>query len=504
MALLVAIGIALIGLVSIQVYWIRSTIDLQETQFAQGVENALFSVSDRLERMEKLQDMQRHEVGRRLLLRLDTLRRTSTGSILARNEHKAMGDEDAVRVSAVLEVERRLRSDSLGGTIEIHAELDEEEHEALVADMVRNILAAELKRDIRDRVDPQQIDSLIKEEFLAHGIGVGYRYGVLTSAGQQVIPPADMPDESLAASRYRVRLFRHDLVGEAHYLHVSLPDQQAVLLAGMLPMLLIAALFIVVIILAFAIAIRMIFRQKRLSDIRYDLVNNLTHELKTPISTISLACEALSDPSMPRNEAQVRSFTNMIRDENKRLGALVENVLQSAVQGGGQMVVKRVELDVHALIQDVVRSSSILIERRNGRIELDLKAEIHRVLGDRIHLTNLLYNLVDNAVKYTQQEPRIRIATRSDDSGITISVSDNGIGIPTSEHRKIFERLYRVPTGNIHNAKGFGLGLSYVKAVVERHGGHIRLESASGRGSTFHTFIPFEHVTGSETVARRG
>jgi len=168
-------------------------------------------------------------------------------------------------------------------------------------------------------------------------------------------------------------------------------------------------------------------------------------------------------------------------------------VLQSAVQDGGRMVVKPVDLDLHAVIQDVVRSSTMQVSRRNGRIEADLRAEIHRVHGDRIHLTNLLYNLIDNAVKYCEQEPRIRIATNSDDEGITLSVADNGIGIPPSEQRKIFDKLYRIPTGNLHNAKGFGLGLSYVKSVVERHGGRIRVESIPGQGSTFHIFLPFAH-----------
>ena len=206
---------------------------------------------------------------------------------------------------------------------------------------------------------------------------------------------------------------------------------------------------------------------------------------------------------MPKTDQQVRTFVNMIRDENKRLGSLVENVLQSAVLESGHMVLKRVDLDVHTLIQEVVRSSGIQVSRRNGRIDLDLKAEIHHVNGDRIHLTNLLYNLIDNAVKYAEQEPRIRIGTANNDEGVTISVTDNGIGIAPSEQRKIFDRLYRVPTGNIHNAKGFGLGLSYVRTVVERHGGRIKLESAPGRGSTFHIFIPFEHVR-TQTAAGRG
>jgi two-component system phosphate regulon sensor histidine kinase PhoR len=207
---------------------------------------------------------------------------------------------------------------------------------------------------------------------------------------------------------------------------------------------------------------------------------------------------------MPKTEQQVRTFVGMIRDENKRLGSLVENVLQSAVLEGGHMLLKRVDLDLHAVVRDVVRSSEIQVSKRNGLIELDLAAEIHHVYADRIHLTNLLYNLVDNAVKYAEQEPRITIATRSNDEGVTVSVTDNGIGIATAEQQKIFDRLYRVPTGNIHNAKGFGLGLSYVRTVVQRHGGRIKLESAPGRGSTFHIFIPFEHVQADKTAGGRG
>lgn len=311
-------------------------------------------------------------------------------------------------------------------------------------------------------------------------------------------------EQDLALTPHRVRLFRHDLTDSGTYLHVVLAEEQKALWSGIGPQLVIAGLFIALIITVFVITLRSIIRQKRISVIRNDLVNNLTHELKTPISTIGLACEALSDPSIPRTEEQVRSYVAMIRDENKRLGSLVENVLQSAVLDSGHMVLKVVDLDIHGLIQDVIRSSNILVSRRSGRIVTDLRAEIHHVQGDRIHLTNLLYNLIDNAVKYTRSEPLIRIATRSDDVHITISITDNGIGIAPSEQRKIFDRLYRVPTGNIHNAKGFGLGLSYVRTVVERHRGRITLESTPGHGSTFHIQIPFEHVVSPETPARRG
>jgi two-component system, OmpR family, phosphate regulon sensor histidine kinase PhoR len=349
------------------------------------------------------------------------------------------------------------------------------------------------------------MDSLLTHELSAIGLPGSHPYGVFTADRSPVLvfngQEEAMPD--LASSPYRTRLFRHDFTGEAHYLHVLLPERDGTVLRAVAPMLGISALFLLVILGAFIHTVRTILRQKRIGEIRTDLVNNLTHELKTPISTIGLACEALADPSIPRTDEQVRRFTSMIRDENKRLGSLVENVLQSAVMADGQMLVKRVELDLHNLVQDVVRSSSMQVTRRNGRIELDLAAEIHHVYGDRIHLSNLLYNLIDNAIKYSEQEPRIRIATRSNDEGLTVSISDNGIGIAGSEHRKIFDRLYRVPTGNIHNAKGFGLGLSYVKSVVERHGGRIRVESQPGKGSTFHIFIPFEHVQADTPAPRR-
>ncbi len=490
-----AISLALAGLIGIQVHWLRSTIGLKETQFEQGVENALFSISERLERVEKMDDLRHNNVGRRLLMRLDTLRRAERGAAYSASDTLARAMADPWKPAP----------DTLIGHAAFSA-VEEEEYEALVSDMVRGILAMELQRNIRERIDPGLLDSLLTEELGAIGVTGAHPYGVFNDAGALLFLP-DTDTTQLGAIRnspYRTRLFRHDLSGDPYFLHVALSQRQDSIFQGVWPMLGLSALFLVVVLVAFARTVRTILKQKRMGRIRTDLVNNLTHELKTPISTIGLACEALSDPSIPRTEEQVKRFTGMIRDENKRLGALVENVLQSAVLEDGQMRVKRVDLDVHSLVQDVVRSSSIQVSRRNGRIELDLAAEIHHVEGDRIHLTNLFYNLIDNAVKYTQQEPRIRIATRNDDLGITVSVSDNGIGIATSEQRKVFDRLYRVPTGNLHNAKGFGLGLSYVKSVVERHGGRIRLESQPGKGTTFHIYIPFEHVRSDRTAPGRG
>jgi len=501
---LLAISIALVGLVVIQGVWIRKTIALKEAQFAHGVDNALFTVSERLERMERMREVQRHRSGRRLLARIDRLRA------------EQLEMEATLAAAEAEEMELATRDTDLQGSPEAPPppdpmmsapsapEVGAEEYEELVTDMVRGILASELTRDVRDRIDAQLLDSLLTAELAAAGVGVGFNYGVFTPTGTWIELAAEHAGDTaaLARSPFRERLFRHDVAGHTYYLNVLLPDDNTSFTAGLWPMLVASGFFILLIALAFVLAIRTLLRQKRLNDIRNDLVNNLTHELKTPISTISLACEALADPSMPKTEQQVRTYTTMIRDENKRLGSLVENVLQSAVQDSGRMVLKPVDLDLHAVIQDVVRSSTIRVSRRNGRIDVDLGAEIHGLKGDRIHLTNLLYNLIDNAVKYTEKEPRIRIATFSDDEGITVRISDNGIGIPASEHRKIFDKLYRVPTGNLHNAKGFGLGLSYVKSVVDRHGGRIKVESTPGQGTTFHIFLPYEHVQAHQAAGR--
>ena len=444
LGLALAITLALVGLVVIQVRWIRESMDLKDVQLGRSVDEALLAVGERLERRETMDRLRAHEG-------LQRLRSTDSLAVIG----PTAGSDD------------------------------------LVADMLRGLIEPGEVRPVEECVPAPVLDSLLGEELRLRGITGATHYAVLDPADRVLMASPGADTAALAASPHTVPLFRNGAPGARLRLHVLVPGQERMVRAAIRPMLVMSATFLLVIVAVFVITLRTVHRQKRISDIKNDLVNNLTHELKTPISTIGLACEALADPGIPRTEEQVRAYTAMIRDENKRLGALVENVLQSAVQDSGRMVMKPVDLDVHAVIDDVVRSSAMQVSRRDGVIETELKAELHRLKADRIHLTNLLYNLIDNAVKYCEKPPRLRIATRSDDEGITLSVTDNGIGIPASEQRKIFDRLYRVPTGNLHNAKGFGLGLSYVKSVVDRHGGRIRVESAPGSGSTFHIYLPF-------------
>ena len=248
---------------------------------------------------------------------------------------------------------------------------------------------------------------------------------------------------------------------------------------------------IIILIGSFYYTISTIFRQKKLSEVKNDFINNMTHEFKTPISTISLASEVLSDNTIEKSRETEEKYLKIIRNENKRLGGMVENILQAATLDKGELKLKIQETDVHQVIKDVLQSLSLQIQNKHGEAVTELNAQRYSLFADRMHIGNIIYNMVDNALKYCNETPRIVISTESDRNQLIITVKDNGIGIKKEDQKKIFDTFYRVPTGNVHNVKGFGLGLSYVKAVVEKHGGHIEVNSELNKGSAFVVYLPF-------------
>lgn len=446
-ALVVAISLALLGLLFVQVKWVSDTLALKHRQFGEDLDNALLTVSDRL--------------------------------------------EHAMPAPTVFIPEDPHGPDPL------HTD------QTLVWDSLPPPGGWPISRFAAPPIDPKLLDSLITSELVRRNITVAHQHGVFSGTGHvlSVGPDPRVDTAAIMASPHRVELFRsrpHGPPEEDRWLYLRVPDQPRTLVRTVLPLVGATVVFLALIATLFVLALRMVFRQKRLADIKTDLVNNLTHELKTPISTIFLACEALNDPAMTKDAGQMRHFTNLIRDENKRLGHLVESVLQSALLGTGTLLLRTTDVDMHALLAEVVRTCSLQATNRGGSITLEPRAELAHIRGDRTHLTNIFYNLVDNAVKYCTGAPHVRFSTRSGAKGLTIEVADNGIGIPKAEQQKVFDRLYRVPTGNVHNVKGFGLGLSYVRSVVERHGGRIRVEShtdpAQGQGSRFIIDLPFEHA----------
>jgi two-component system phosphate regulon sensor histidine kinase PhoR len=233
-----------------------------------------------------------------------------------------------------------------------------------------------------------------------------------------------------------------------------------------------------------------ILRQKKLSIIKNDFINNMTHELKTPISTISLASQMLQDGTIINTPKTVEHVSKVINEESKRLSFQVEKVLQMAVFNEGRLKMKFKEFNLNETIRTVLNNFDIRIKNKNGALKSELNAQSTIIKGDEVHITNVMFNLLDNAMKYSNGDPEITVSTEDRNDHVVVMVKDNGIGIPKEHQTQIFDRFYRVPTGNVHNVKGFGLGLSYVKQVIDLHNGKIKVDSAVNKGTVFSIFLP--------------
>ncbi|MET0242481.1 MAG: HAMP domain-containing sensor histidine kinase [Flavitalea sp.] len=268
------------------------------------------------------------------------------------------------------------------------------------------------------------------------------------------------------------------------------PDVKAVALKEMHWMIIGAVFFTLMIVTAFYVTVSALLRQKKMSEIKNDFINNMTHEFKTPLATISLAVDALRNEKVLENREKMNYFSGIIKEENKRMNKHVETILQAALMDRQEVQLNRNPLDVHLVISEVLENYTLQLAEKNGKVELQLNAANDVIDGDEVHFRNLISNLIDNAVKYSREDLVVTITTHSTSKNFVLRVEDNGIGMSKETVRKIFEKFYRAHTGNIHNVKGFGLGLSYVKTIVDAHHGKIKVESVQGRGSTFTLEFP--------------
>lgn len=365
------------------------------------------------------------------------------------------------------------------------------------ADMVNEIFEEIVNVDLynqADEIDTIALDSLLEQQLKDKGIGAEYAYGIFDPFMNAFFVACDQEQvDGVIASPHKVNLTPGNVFSQPKFLSIFFPNQNKYLLRTMWLLLTISTMFILVIIFSFSFTVSTIIRQKKVSEIKNDFINNMTHELKTPISTISLACQALGDPDIKSREGIVDNYINVIADENKRLAMVVENVLRTAVMDKGELKLKIVDINVNEVVDQVLQNMKIQLEQRGGSFITDLQATNTLVEADKIHLTNVVFNLVDNALKYTEKIPVIKVGTRNEAQGIVVFVEDNGIGISKDNQKKIFDKLYRVPTGNVHNVKGFGLGLSYVKAIVDKHNGWIKVKSEPSKGSRFEILIPHKY-----------
>jgi two-component system phosphate regulon sensor histidine kinase PhoR len=360
----------------------------------------------------------------------------------------------------------------------------------ILQDVFRELVRPE--RPISERINRHMIDSLLRKEIKNHNIDIPYQYGVISGVKNKIVFASTQANAlQLPRSAFKTTLFPTDVFCANDMLYVYFPTQHAYIMEKMWTVFTSSGVLILVILCCFYFAIATILKQKKLSEIKNDFINNMTHEFKTPISTISLACEVLQDHDVTKNPLQMNRYLHIIRDENKRLGMQVEKVLQTAMLDRGEIKLKITKINIHQVIDDVLQNIGVQIEKRQGIVQLNLQANQTTIEADEMHITNIIHNLLDNANKYSSQAPQITITTQSLANGISITVTDKGIGMTKEALNRIFNKFYRVPTGNVHNVKGFGLGLSYVKTVLQKHNGKISVESQPNIGSSFEVFLPY-------------
>jgi len=349
------------------------------------------------------------------------------------------------------------------------------------------------KIDITDIIEPEMLDSLLRAELDAVVPNNTIYFGIYNKLNEHFVAGDFEGNENkLLASPYQFSLKSLYHPGN-YYLSVYLPGKSNWVIQQMQLWLLLSVIFLVILIISFFYVITTILQQKKLSEMKNDFINNMTHELKTPISTSSLAAEMILRPEILEDKKRVKKYAQVILDESARLQNQVEQVLQISILEKGEYQFKFKKTNIHQLLHSAVKGFSLQLKESKIKTSLRLKAENYQVNADRAHLLNVFNNLIDNAIKYSSGKPEINIKTWNTQDGIIISFEDNGIGISPEHQKNIFKNLYRVPTGNIHEVRGFGLGLYYVKTVLNEHNGAIELKSELGKGSTFNLFLPFDN-----------
>ncbi len=528
----IVIVLFLSGLVSIQLYWINNAIKLKESNFKRSVSEAVTNTIHKLEKIEIANQIRNRFYGTKhdasIFSTLDSINAlfvsemenmlsqytisgesevyTSEKISITISEYEAEKGVELIDTAlfsvdtVTTEVFRPIQpqdittesfppdfSDSISKQIDAFLRKT-----FIFSDVFEDIFCLRQYQNIQNRINMNMLDSILSIELRQKGINAYFEYGIYNPVRKQFsFERTGNYSPYLLEKGYAFNLFPTDLFVTPEYFLIYFPYQKRFLLTSMWVMVFVSILLIVLMVLSFIYAVSTIIKQRRLSEMKNDFINNMTHEFKTPVSTIGLACEALQDKQIEKSPELYKTYLDIINQENKRLGLIAENVLQTAIIDKGRLKLKIEEVDVHKIIDETVKTLEMQIKKQNAKVNIDTQADNPIILGDAVHLRNVFSNLLDNALKYTLDTPVINIKTTSYSDGILFSITDNGMGISKANQKRVFERLYRVPLGNLHNVKGFGLGLSYVKTIVEMHGGSVSVESELRKGATFYVKLPF-------------
>jgi signal transduction histidine kinase len=507
----VTFSLALLILILFQIYWINNDFKIKEDVFRNKVEEALNYTAARLEKLDPRSNYVKKTTRTQgIAFGTPGINNANSRRIGISVKQEFSVDSNGKQVSRF--TQKDLSNDSLlnlnASTLNFlnHFRKDQSLLPAQSNDLPNALagnsffdqtISENYYNSLNQKVDTLLLDSILQSELKKQKVYYKYLYFITSlqtgSPHHSDLKKADRFADSLNVDYHKINLAPGNSFIEPEYLIVFFPNQNRDVFKEMWPLLITSVVVVLIMLFSFYYVLASSLKQKKLSDIKNDFISNMTHEFKTPISTISLASEMLGDQSISQTPDKQQRYLKMIRDENKRLSVLVESILQTSILDKGEFKLKISEVDVHEIINAAINNTHLLIDQRQGVINTQLNATKHVLNADKVHLTNIVFNLIDNAIKYTREQPEISISTYNTAEGIMIQVKDNGIGISRENQRKIFDKFYRVPTGNLHNVKGFGLGLSYVLAVVLKHKGTISVNSEPGKGSTFNVHFPFDN-----------
>lgn len=503
---------SLIGIIAVQVYWIGNAVEVKKRQFKNDVQKSLARVSERVNEKE-YSEFQRvfqpyfenkgnstnKELRKIILEQIDTSgRQKASYSITIIEDVIKLPnlESDSVFLKRITGREDFFKSNRIQGGIDFseNSNVNSFTKTNWFSDVddrigIRAYQQFKTLTPIHQRINNRELNLALRDEFSKQGIDIDFKYGVYSRDGFLTKLKSGYYTVDKANSIGYPLLIKDD-GGSDFTLYVTFPDQKEHILAGISNILLLSVFFICIIIVAFSSSLYQLVMQKRISEIKTDFINNMTHEFKTPIATINLALDAIKNPKIINDSEKVIRYVKMIREENKRMHGQVETVLRISRLEKNQLEISKTPIDIHDIIEEAISHVHLLVSDKNGNITSHLHAVQSEVLGSHLHLTNVVVNILENALKYSETSPNIEVFTESTSKFFTIKIKDDGIGMSKNTQKYIFNKFYREHKGNVHNVKGHGLGLAYVKEIIENHHGTVFVESEKGKGSTFTVKLP--------------
>lgn len=503
----IIMGFSFLVLLFLQFSYVEEMVKMKKEQFDESVNRSLYQASHNLEVDETLRYLEKdvNETERRAFTQDSVMIDGLDGTIKHSHQFAVAADDGTVYSSFQLKTfEMKPASvpkavimskdkNSLADATKTMQEIVRNRYvyqKALLDEVVYNILYTASDKPLKERVNFRMLDQDIRNELINNGINIPFHLTVSTTDGREVYRCPDYEDKGREYT-YQQVLFRKDPQSKMGVVRIHFPEMNSYIFSSvrfMIP----SIIFTIVLLITFLFTIVVIFRQKRYTEIKNDFINNMTHELKTPIASISLAAQMMNDDSVTKTEQMTKHLSSVIGDESKRLRFLVEKVLQMSMFDKKSVVFKKKELDLNEMVEQLAQTFTLRVEHTGGKIYTQIEAVDSAIYVDEVHFQNAITNLLDNAVKYRKQdEPLdIYIHTWNDSEKLYLSIRDTGLGIKRENLKKIFDKFYRVHTGNKHDVKGFGLGLAYVKKVVDLHQGDIKAESEVGKGTKFTISLP--------------